>query len=65
MCGSLLCKVAGNTALNGTVSLGIDPALFDAIERIRARVEVVDLAAEPGFGDVFAENMLFPENEYV
>lgn len=58
-------EVAGNTALNGAVSLGIDPALFDAIERIRARVEVVDLAAEPGFGDVFAENMLFSESEYV
>ncbi len=56
-------EVAGNTALNGTVSLGVDPALFDAVDRIRERVEVVDLAAEPGFGDVFAANMLFPESD--
>ncbi|MBP7204115.1 MAG: DUF4445 domain-containing protein [Propionivibrio sp.] len=56
-------EVAGNTALNGTVSLGVDPALFDAVDHIRQRVEVVDLAADPGFGDVFAANMLFPEND--
>lgn len=56
-------EVAGNSALDGTILLALHPELESSVATLRERITVVELAAEPGFQDAFADAMLFPEFE--
>jgi hypothetical protein len=56
-------EVAGNSALDGTILLAAHPELAASVAALRERITVVELAAEPGFQDAFADAMLFPEFE--
>ena len=56
-------EVAGNSALDGTILLASHPELAASVAALRERITVVELAAEPGFQDAFADAMLFPEFE--
>jgi uncharacterized 2Fe-2S/4Fe-4S cluster protein (DUF4445 family) len=46
-------RLVGNAALEGAALLALDPALFQLVEPLRARVRHVDLAADAGFGAAF------------
>ncbi len=56
-------EVAGNSALAGTIFLASRPEAAVEMAALRERITVVELAAEPGFQDAFADAMLFPEFE--
>jgi len=56
-------KAAGNTALKGALLTISRSGAIDQCIRIAAAIETVDLAADPEFQDVFADCMLFPEDE--
>ena len=58
-------EVAGNSALDGTIYLASHPETAAEMAALRERITVVELAAEPGFQDAFADAMLFPEFEAV
>lgn len=58
-------EVAGNSALDGTIRLAAHPEFEASVATLRERITVVELAAEPGFQDAFADAMLFPEFEVV
>lgn len=56
-------EVAGNSALDGTIYLATHPETAAEMAALRERITVVELAAESGFQDAFADAMLFPEFE--
>jgi uncharacterized 2Fe-2S/4Fe-4S cluster protein (DUF4445 family) len=52
-------RIAGNTSLQGAVQHLLDAAFPAKCGEILAKCEIIDLAAEPRFMEIFAENMLF------
>jgi uncharacterized 2Fe-2S/4Fe-4S cluster protein (DUF4445 family) len=55
-------KAVGNTSLKGALLAVSRSTALARCKAIAGCIESVDLAAEPGFQDAFAECMLFPED---
>ena len=53
-------RVVGNTALGGAVLAVVDRTVLEAMEDLRARIEVVELNLEEGFEDRYIDHLSLP-----
>jgi uncharacterized 2Fe-2S/4Fe-4S cluster protein (DUF4445 family) len=53
-------RVVGNTALGGAVLTVLDRTVLEAMEDLRARIEVVELNLEEGFEDRYIDHLSLP-----
>jgi uncharacterized 2Fe-2S/4Fe-4S cluster protein (DUF4445 family) len=53
-------RVVGNTALGGAVLTALDRSVLEAMEALRARIEVVELNLEEGFEDRYIDHLSLP-----
>ena len=53
-------ETVGNTSLGGAYLAMLDRTVVDELDRIRGRVEVIELNLDPGFEDRYIDNLCLP-----
>ena len=56
-------RVIGNASLYGASQLLLDPSLREKATAVAKNAQIVPLHANPVFSSLYAENMLFPEED--
>jgi uncharacterized 2Fe-2S/4Fe-4S cluster protein (DUF4445 family) len=54
-------RYMGNTALAGAKLVALSRSAGELAERLAGRTQHIDLSTEPGFQDLFADAMIFPD----